>query len=173
MNNTQTPDDAVEIVEGEIVETTTVVSTEVAPENSATEDADPKLQIILNMEDLIRRHLGMLTKLDEEHNKHKEMLEDIFNSDETYKAHNEKVKEANKVKSQTKLEILKKPEAAGLAAKVKDLKTQIKETQGVISEYLQEYQKLSGISEIEDEQGDIREIIYTAKLIKKNSKYEK
>lgn len=171
MNTTQTPDgDVNEIVEGEIVETQTDVSAEVAVPDTAADDTDPKLSMILNMEDLIRRHLGVLTKLDQEHNKQKEMLEDIFNSDETYKAHNEKVKEANKVKAQTKLEILKKPEAAALAAKVKDLKAQIKETQGVISEYLQEYQKLSGISEIEDEEGEIREIIYTAKLIKKASK---
>jgi 4-diphosphocytidyl-2C-methyl-D-erythritol kinase len=124
-------------------------------------------EVIVNMEHMIRTHVTEIDKLQIEIKKHKELLEDIFKNDPVYAQHDEKAKEATKIKQGTKAEILKRPQAADLDHKVKELKTQLKENQGALSDYLQEYQRMSGVNEIEGEDGEMREIVYTAKLIKK------
>lgn len=135
-------------------------------------DEEPKTQdssqIMLNMEGLIKGLISQNEKLNGEAKKNKEMLDDIFANDPTYQEHSEKAKEAAKVKGNTKKEILKRPQAAELDAKVKSLKSQIKENQASLSDYLQEFARMSGTNEIEGEDGEVREIVYTAKLIKKS-----
>lgn len=123
--------------------------------------------VIINLESLIKSHLSSISRFQEELKKHKEMLNDIFENDETYKKHAEVAKEAARVKSQTKQQIMKQPSVAELADKVKSMQSQLKETQGALSDYLSEYRRLSGISEIEDENGEIRQIIYVAKLVRR------
>lgn len=125
-------------------------------------------EVLINMESMIKTHVTAIDKLQIDLKKHKELLEDIFNNDPTYQQHNEKAKEATKIKQATRAEILKKPQAGELDHKIKELKSQLKENQGALSDYLQEYQRLSGVNEIEGEDGEMREIIYTAKLIKKS-----
>lgn len=120
------------------------------------------------MESMIKSHIASIEKLGIEAKKQKEMLDDIFNNDPTYMQHSEAAKEAGKVKQKTKAEILKRPQAAELDNKVKSLKSQIKENHDALSDYLQEYQRLSGVNEIEGEDGEMREIVYTAKLIRKS-----
>lgn len=124
--------------------------------------------IMLNMEGMIKNIIAQNDKLGEEAKKLKEMLDDIFGNDPTYQQHSEAAKEATKIKSNTKKQILKRPEAADLDLKVKSLKSQIKENQASLSDYLQEYARMSGQSEIEGDDGEVREIVYTAKLIKKS-----
>lgn len=124
-------------------------------------------EILVNMESLIKNHVSQIDKLIEETKKLKEMLDDIFENDPTFNEHSEKAKEAAKLKQKTKAEILKRPQAHDLNEKIKSLKSQIKENQSSLSDYLQEYARLSGVNEIEGEDGEVREIVYTAKLIKK------
>lgn len=146
-------------------------------DETSNSDATPAVsavnggEIIINMESMIKTHIATVDKLQTEIKKHKEMLDDIFNNDPTYKDHADKAKEATKLKQQTKAEVLKQPQAADLDKKVKDLKLELKETQVALSDYLQEYARMAGVNEIEGEDGDIREIVYTAKLIKKFSKF--
>lgn len=136
------------------------------------EVAESSSDILINMESMIKTHMSSLDKLQEEMKKHKEMLDDIFKNDPTYQEHSEKAKEAAKIKQNTKAQILKQPQAAELNEKVKSFKSQIKETQDALSDYLQEYARMAGVNEIEGEDGEVREIVYTAKLIKKSSIYK-
>ncbi len=122
--------------------------------------------VLLNMEGLIKNHIASIDKLGEEQKKLKEMLDDIFANDPTYQQHVEKAKEATKVKTATKLEILKQPQAADLNLKIKSLKSQIAEQQDALSDYLGEYQRMSGLTEIEGEDGEMHQIVMVAKLIK-------
>ena len=147
-------------VEGEIVE-------------SGTATKADQGSILINMESMIKTHIASIDKLQIEAKKQKEMLDDIFNNDPTYKDHDEKVKEATKVKQWTRAQILKKPQAAELDQKVKELKSQLKENQASLSDYLQEYARLAGVNEIEGDDGEVREIIYTARLIKKSFNFKK
>jgi xylose isomerase len=126
-------------------------------------------EILINMESLIKGHIATIDTLSEEARKIKEMLDDIFSNDPTYQEHDKLAKEAAKVKQGTKQQILKQPQAAELDKKHKELRGELKENQGSLSDYLQEYARMSGVNEIEGDDGEVREIIYNAKLIKKSS----
>lgn len=126
-------------------------------------------EILLNMEGLIKGHISTIDQLSAEAKKLKDILDDIFNNDPTFQEHDKLAKEAAKVKQGTKQQILKQPQAADLDKKVKDLKADIKENQASLSDYLQEYARMAGVNEIEGDDGEVREIVYTAKLIKKSS----
>lgn len=124
-------------------------------------------EILINMEGMIKNHLSSIDKLSQELKKYRDMLNDIFANDPTYKEHSEKAKEASKVKQGTKAEILKRPQAKELSEKVREIRLEIKELELALSDYLQEYQRMSGVNEIEDEDGEIREIFYVASLRRK------
>ncbi len=125
--------------------------------------------VILNLENLIRTHLTSIDTMEDELKKHSDMLNDIFENDPTYKEHAEKSKEASRVKTNTKLQILKQPQAAELDSKVKTFKSELGDTKAALADYVREYARLSGLTEITGDDGEIREIVYTAKLVKKAS----
>lgn len=126
---------------------------------------------IMALEATIKSHIASISKLEEELTNNKALLDDIFSNDPTFKKHSEDAKEAGRIKSATKQQILKQPQAASLNEKVQSLRTETKDLKGALSDYLREFQRMSGISEIEGEDGEIREIVYVAKLVKKSSKY--
>lgn len=149
-----------------------IIDGELENVDSSKIPAQESSEILINMASMIKSHISSIEKLQEDMKKHKEMLDDIFKNDPTYQEHSEKAKEAAKIKQNTKAQILKQPQAAELNEKVKSFKSQIKETQDALSDYLQEYARMAGVNEIEGEDGEVREIVYVAKLIKKSSLYK-
>ncbi len=125
--------------------------------------------VLMNMEALIKSHVSSIDRIQDEAKKLKGMLDDIFGNDATFQQHDKASKEASKIKSQTRAEILKRPQAAELSNKVKSLKSEVKELEVALSDYLQEYARMAGVNEIEGEDGEVREIVYKAKLVKKSS----
>ncbi|MDO8618553.1 MAG: hypothetical protein Q7R49_01255 [Candidatus Daviesbacteria bacterium] len=126
-------------------------------------------QLLIRIEEMIKTHLTQIENLSEEATKHKEMIDDIFGNDPTYQEHDKLAKEAARVRSKTKSEIMKKPAVADLANKLRALKSEKTELQTGLSDYLREYQRLSGSNEIEGDDGEMREIVYVAKLVKKSA----
>lgn len=129
-------------------------------------------QILVSLESMIKSHLAGIDRLQADAKKYKSMLDDIFVNDPTFQEHDKKAKEATKVKQQTRGEILKRPQAKELAEKVKAIKSEAKEMQDALSDYLQEYQRMSGVNEIESDDGEVREIVFTAKLVRRGSNYK-
>lgn len=146
-------------------ETAEVVTTEVVEADLPTTQSSG--EILVNMEAMIKNYIATIDKQADEAKKLKEMLDDILDNDPTYKDHKDKSKEAAKVLAGTKAQILKRPQAADLADKIKTLKTEQKENQDALSDYLQEYQRMSGVTEIETDDGKMHQIVYTAKLVRK------
>src|SRR3989344_5187489 len=138
-----------------------VVDISDTPLNDKKGEAD----LVLQLEGLIKNHISQIDKLRIELSDQKGMLADTFENAPTYKEHAEAAKVANKVKSATKAEISKRPSVAVVAEKVKSLSSQMKELQAALSDYLGEFNRLSGMTEIEGEDGALREIIYVAKLV--------
>lgn len=155
----------VEVQEGE------VVGEEDADLELSAQEKRDQAKLILNLENLIKNNNIQVTKLSAELAEARDMLKDAFENDATYKEHADAAKEANKVKSATKAQILRQPQVAGLAAKVKSLTSEVKELKDGMSDYLKEFNRLSGINEIEGEDGELMEIVYVAKLVKKSSKF--
>lgn len=125
--------------------------------------------LLIRIEEMIKTHITQIDNLDEEVSKYKEMVDDIFGNDQTYQEHEKIAKEATRIKSKTKSELMKRPEVADLANKLKSLKSEKSELENGLSDYLREFQRLSGLNEIEGEDGEIREIILIPKLVKKSS----
>lgn len=148
-------EDAIEVIEAEVVS-----------DSGATGQA----AVLLNLEEMIKNYIGSLDKLRVEQKKHREMFEDSFNNNPTYRENAEKAKEAIKVKATTRQQIASQPSVIVITNKLKGFSQDIKERQSALSDYLLEYQRMTGANEIEDNDGQIREIINSAKLIKRSSK---
>lgn len=123
-------------------------------------------QQLSSVENLIKTHLAQMNGLKEEAKKHQEMIADMLINDPQYSLVEDKAKEATKAKNVIKQELLKAPQAQESAQKIKTLKSEVKEHQEALSTFLQEYQRLSGNNQIEGDDGEWREIIYSAKLVK-------
>lgn len=138
--------------------TDTTDTANVAPNQNST--------AFLELEGLIKRYVGQIENLKEELKKQKEMLDDAFGNDAVYKEQEEKAKEAVGVKSATKQQILQQPVLVETREKIDDLRTQIKEAEEVLSDYLIQFQKSTGFNEIEADNGETLIIVNHAKLVK-------
>lgn len=125
---------------------------------------------VLELEQMIKTNVATLDRNKVELKKLKEMLESALLNDEPYRMAAEKAKEAAKEKGKAKLVVLENQATRQVAEKIKDMTVENKELMQAQSEYLREYARLSGINEIETEDGEVREIIYVAKLVKKARK---
>lgn len=125
---------------------------------------NPDVLMIKRLDEMIKNHISAIAKAKEELVAQRQMLKDTFESDPVYLEHAEEAKKAAKVKAKTKSEILKKPDVAQLADKVKTLGQELRELNSALSDYLGEFQRISGINEIEDETGELRQIVFVAKL---------
>lgn len=140
------------------------------PQASDTSSNDALL--LLKIEEMIKTHTSQIDSLQEDITKYRDMVNDIFTNDETYQEHDKVAKEAARIRTNTKKEIMKRPDVADLDNKLKSLKSEQKELKEGLSDYLREYQRLSGSNEIEGEDGEMREIIFTARLVRRSSKFQ-
>ena len=148
------PKDDPKIVDGEIV-----------AESSASPSNQKAVSEMLNLEQLMKTTLTSIEKLKDELKLQREMFEDSFKNDETYIEHDKLAKEAARIRAATKKQLLKQPSVMILAEKVNDLRQGIKENQAFLSDYLQQWQKLSNASEIETEDGRTLRIVVISKLV--------
>ena len=132
-------------------------------QNAASESADT----VTELESMIKQGIATLDRNKAELKKLKEMLESSLLNDEPYRLAAEKAKETGKEKGKAKLNVLAVAANKQLADKIKDLSIEDKELMMAQSEYLREFARLSGTNEIEGDDGEVREIIYVAKLVKK------
>ncbi len=158
-SNTMTSSDDLqntEIQEAEIIE-------------PQSEQSSGGVEILLSLENMIKNHIVSLERLQEEIRKHREMVDSAFENSETFKTHNETAKEALKVKNTTKQEILKQPATMQLNMKLKSMQSEYKERMQELSDLLPEYQRLSGANIIQTDDGQEREIVTSAKLVKRST----
>jgi len=124
---------------------------------------------LLELEGLIKQYLSSLENLKKELKSKKEMIDDSFSNDAVYKEQDEKAKADALIKNSTKMQILKTPSLVEVKEKVDELRAQIKEAEENLSDYLLQYQKLTGFNEIEVNGGETMIIVSRAKLVKGSS----
>ena len=125
---------------------------------------------MLDLEELIKNHIDSIDKLKEELKQAREMFEDSFNNNLTYKENLEKVKEVSKAKNSVRQQIAKQPSVATLEQKVKDLRFDMNEKSKTLSDLLQDYKEQTGATSIETRTGKVLEIVSVAKLVNRSSK---
>lgn len=146
-----------------------VIVDETVPAQTPAVDQN-QADILINLGELIKSHMQSLDRLRNELKEQKQMLEDVFVNSEAYRDHAEKAKEALKVKSQTRQQIMQQPAVAMISQKIKGISMEIKEKKTAMSDYLLEYQRMAGVNEVEGYDGEVREIVNEAKLVKRVSK---
>ena len=129
--------------------------------HGSTTNAD----IVVSITEMTKTYIGTVGKLKRDLAAARQMLSDSLENDESYNKVAGEIKELTKKKKQIKDALLKNPQLLELSQKVKDMSTELKEAKRALSEYLQEFARLTGAKEIEDEDGKLNQIIYEAKLI--------
>lgn len=137
------------------------------------ETPNENVMSLLEIQDAINARLKKLESLKDEIKPHKEMLDSIFASDPDFSEKSELAKKASKNKSEAKHRILRQPQAAELNQKIEDIRKEIKDVQEALSYYLREYQRVTGANEFESEDGELRQIVYVAKLVRKTNLNDK
>ena len=163
-------DDQNDILDAELDEAdeTTEVDFVIRESTSTTPPAEPMnaaTDAMLSLEELIKNHLESIDKMKIELKKQREMLDDSFESNPTYREHMEKVKDVTKAKNSVKQEIAKQPSVATLAQKVKDTRFDISEKNKTLSDLLQDYVEQTGATQLETRDGKTLEIVKTSKLV--------
>ena len=161
-------DDEEKVIEGEEVNHDVAVDSDVEGDTQldvAVEGGDAAT-MLLSLEELIKNHIESIDKLKSELKQHREMFDDTFNNNPTYREHEAKVKEVTKAKSAVKQQITKQPSVALLEQKVKDLRFDMNEKNKTLSDLLQDYKDQTGATSIEMRDGQVLEIVSTAKLVK-------
>ncbi len=130
-------------------------------------DKQQTLNTLSNLTSLINGHIAGLDRERENLGKLSEMLSDILANDPAYKEASDKAKEITKEKTKAKANVLQQPHAHDTAFKIKDSRIEIKQLSLELSNFLTEYQKLTGSNEFEAEDGEMRQIVSTAKLVGK------
>ena len=125
--------------------------------------------VLTSLDELIKATVASMDRLRVEVKKQKEMLEDSYANDPVYHENDEQAKVAVKKKNETKQNILKQPAMQVIVNKVKTLSAELKEKQFSLSDYLLEYQRLSGANQIELGDGEVLEIVNTARVVRKPS----
>jgi len=122
---------------------------------------------LLSIESLINSHDLKLAELQKELSIHKSMLSDLLENNEEYVKAAEEASKTAKVKTAAKQKVLKTDTAIATVEKITDTASQVKELRVALSDYLSQYVTLSGSNQFEGADGVTRQIVYSAKLVKK------
>ncbi len=130
-------------------------------------DMSTPAQSLISLESMINRYVADIEKMKEQLKTQKDMFNDAVQNDAEYAQQEVKAKEINRVKNAAKQKITKQPAVASIIERMNNMKDEIKEMQEALSNYLQQFQKIAGTNQLVAENGEIREIVTTHRLIKK------
>lgn len=133
------------------------------------EETNPsdKFESIARLENLIQGHLSDLQTHQKSLKEQSAMLRDAFENDASYAEVSQKAREIQKQKKAIKDKIMEEPAVSAQNDKVIELKSQVKETQQALSDYLTQYFEESGLRQITGTDGETHEIVTMVKLVKK------
>jgi len=140
---------------------------EIVEENAAADIAPAPVDELKTIENLININIEKIDKTKEEIKPVKEMLESLLDADLEYAELSLKAQEAAKEKTNKKKELISNTNGKEINEKLKVLKKDLKEAREALSQYLQEYQKRTGFNEYESPDGELRQIVFTVKLVRK------
>ncbi|PIZ64957.1 hypothetical protein COY14_03395 [Candidatus Roizmanbacteria bacterium CG_4_10_14_0_2_um_filter_36_9] len=125
------------------------------------------IEEIMNLETMIKGYMSDLEKYQEDLRDQASMLKDSFEQDAEYTVAQEKVLEATRKRKVVRDRIIAEPAIASLESKVEDLRAEVKETKTALSDYLERFFQKSGLRQITGNDGEIREMVTTVRLVKK------
>lgn len=145
----------------------TVETEEVQNKDVASES---EVNVLKNLEELIRSNFATIERLAAERKKTKEMVDSALFNNEAYRGHLQVLRDANKTKAEIRYKIMKDPINVQLKEKVKELGAEIKEAKTALSEYLVEYRRMTGATQLELFDGQVGQIFLSARFVKTGKK---
>jgi chromosome segregation ATPase len=120
---------------------------------------------LASIESLIKNSRSRLVQLEEENRQLKDMFNSILENDPEYVEADKQAKKLSKEKTAVKSRLKKQENAKDTVQKIEDNQFQIRELKTALSDYLAQFVSLSGLRQIETEDGKLMDIVYTAKLV--------
>lgn len=133
-------------------------------QQSLTPDAGTQ---VISLEGEINAKIAKIEEVKEELKLQNEMLASYLNGVPEFVEADKAAKEASKKKTGIKTKLLQAPAGLQVANKVSELKDKLKTQQDKLSESLQKYQAQTGQDSFEGEDGEVRQIVYVAKLVRR------
>ncbi len=124
---------------------------------------------LMSVESAIKMNMAKINRLKEDLKPVREMMKSFLEGDEDYKKATEATRKASQLKSGRKRELLETENGKELKAKMDALKADLDDAQEALSYYLREYQRMTGLNEFEGEDGELRQIVSTVKLVRKTN----
>lgn len=121
---------------------------------------------LLNIESLINSSQSKLAAISQELRQHRNMLDSLLDNNEEYRQLSLEAQKTSKLKKIAQEKVYRTPEALRLVDEIKDRRLQLRELKAALSDYLAQYISLSGSRQIEAANGELYQIIYSAKLAK-------
>ncbi|MBU0569852.1 hypothetical protein KKB40_03655 [Patescibacteria group bacterium] len=138
-------------------------------DNVSVDDGGNETETLMMVEKAIRLSMSKIERLKENQKPVREMIDSLLANDEEYVAFSEEAKRASKQKSGAKKRVLSSENGEKLSTKAVGIKESLKEANESFSYYLREYQRMTGLNEFEGEDGELRQIVYIAKLVRKTN----
>lgn len=131
-----------------------------------TPNSDSNYDSRLAAEGVIKNQLQQIEVLQNEIKRLREMETDSLINNEAFSERKLAHEESTKQLKQAKQAALTTPEAKNISQKLSEAKDRLNDLRKSLSDALVSFEKLAGTNQIEVEDGDVRQISYTAKLIK-------
>lgn len=143
-----------EVQDAEVVET---------PTHSTSSNLEERLSI----EQMIKNYMSDISRIREKLKTQKDMFKSSFESDKEFSDVDTEHKAIARKKTVAKQRIIKTDAVSAVSMKIKEIQEEMKETQQALSDYLNRYIQVSDSTEFMGPDGEVHQIVRTAKLVKK------
>lgn len=117
------------------------------------------------MEEMIQKRLKIISDLKDEMTSLKENLQDMLDNDPLYQEMQEKNEEVKEEKKAIKTRMMSNDTYTAVENEIKDKRQEIKENKEALSVELVEHYRKSGSFEIVDEQGNVKRMKFSVRLM--------
>lgn len=124
-------------------------------------------ETLMSVDAAIKERILKIEELKLEIKPQREMLNSYLDNDEAYRETSKVAQKASQQKSGLKKQLLATPQGQTLTEKLESMKDELIDLEEGLSYYLREYQRITGANEFEGADGELRQIKFTAKLIRK------
>lgn len=129
----------------------------------------PDAKKIINLENLIKGYLTDIANLRDKLRAQREMMKSTIEGDRDFSEAAAKTAELKKKETELKQKLVKVEAVVATKMKVEQLMTELKNVQQSLSDYLNEYANLTQSTEFIGPEGELHQIVRTAKLVKKRA----
>ncbi|KKT11441.1 MAG: hypothetical protein UV89_C0014G0010 [candidate division WWE3 bacterium GW2011_GWB2_43_22] len=115
--------------------------------------------------DIVTKRLKIISDLQEELNGVKAAYQESLENDPAYQELQEEASKFRESSKDKKIQVVSSQTMKAMADQMKELKTEITENKDILGQELADYYKESGSMEITDEDGNVKRIVFSVKLI--------